>query len=198
LNEPLPIHVVDDEPHVSRALARLLAAFGHPARTYDSAEAFLEAIGATPTGIAIVDYEMPGMNGLELHHRLAAEGRRWQVIFYSARTELQSLQAESNGAWDFLAKPAPGLKILACVNGAIARLERESRQLASLEERIVTLDEEERRALPLLAAGEKGSAIAWALGCDAAHARALRLSVMRKLGVRSAAELRRLLERAAL
>jgi FixJ family two-component response regulator len=195
VSEPTPIYIVDDEVQVCKALARLLTALGYVARTYQSAQAFLEDIGDAESGVAIVDYEMPVMNGLQLQQRLDAEGRHWQVIFYTARGELQGRRGE---AADFLLKPAPGLKILAGVNGALQRLERHRQQLATVRDRVAALTHEEQRVMQGLAAGRKGREIAAELGCDPVRVRALRTSVMRKLEVRSSAQLRKLMESAAL
>lgn len=65
------ILIVEDEPTSRRALSSLLAASGFDTAAVASAEEALNIIaqGEVPD-VALVDLDLPGMNGLELIHRL--------------------------------------------------------------------------------------------------------------------------------
>ncbi len=65
--------LVDDEPSLGRALAKLLEDYGFSVVFKHSASAALEAFAADPDGFSLVltDFTMPGTNGLALARELA-------------------------------------------------------------------------------------------------------------------------------
>jgi FixJ family two-component response regulator len=117
------VHVVDDEPGVRNALKRLLEARGFAVCTYPDAEEFLAVAGAE--GCVILDYDMPGMTGLELQRELNTRGARWQVIFLSGRSDFLIRArhvAMAAGAVAVLAKPARAHDLFAAIERAIEHL----------------------------------------------------------------------------
>jgi len=77
----LCVGVVDDDESVRRSLARLLRAAGMQATTYGSAEEFRADVQHPRFDCLILDVQLPGMSGIELRNRLAAEGVAPPVIF---------------------------------------------------------------------------------------------------------------------
>ena len=77
------ISIVDDDESVRESTKALVKSLGYGARTFSSAEEFL---GSNPddTGCLIVDVQMKGLSGVELHEKLIAEGRQTPVIFITA------------------------------------------------------------------------------------------------------------------
>jgi FixJ family two-component response regulator len=100
------IAIVDDDESVRSALEGLMKAVGLTARSFPSAEEFLESGQYRQTACLIADIRMPGMSGLELQARLKAEQCRIPTIFVTAHgdTKMQ-MQAMRDGAVEFLAKP---------------------------------------------------------------------------------------------
>jgi CheY-like chemotaxis protein len=84
VNHPLVL-VVEDEPVSQRALVRLLQSEGYDARGAGSAEHALK-IAADWGGpiIALVDFNLPGMDGLEFISLMAAQGNNLRVILITA------------------------------------------------------------------------------------------------------------------
>jgi two-component system response regulator FixJ len=64
------IHVVDDDAAVRRSLAFLLESASFRVRLHESAAGFLDTPDPSPIGCLLVDYDMPGIGGLELLRRL--------------------------------------------------------------------------------------------------------------------------------
>lgn len=64
------IMVVDDEPHICRALNRLLTQAGHKVETISSAQMALQRLNTAKYDLILLDIKMPGMNGIEFYNHL--------------------------------------------------------------------------------------------------------------------------------
>ena len=102
------ILIADDHQLVRDTIASCLSSTGefdiHTAANLEEAFNVL----ATPIGIdlAILDYQMPGMNGLELQRHLADSGVAIPIIFISAHEDIRAREkAMAAGAVSFLQKP---------------------------------------------------------------------------------------------
>lgn len=100
------IAIVDDDRLIRRSLERLLKSAGLSAKSFDSAEDYLDMGGHNGICCIILDIGLPGMSGFELHRRLAAETNRLPVVFISARHDPEvEDEATQAGAIAFLRKP---------------------------------------------------------------------------------------------
>jgi FixJ family two-component response regulator len=193
------IHVVDDEPQVLKSLARLLRASGWEVVHYGSPQDFL-AQADRAGGCVLLDYDMPGMNGLEVQAALSSRAVDWEIVFLTGRADIPtSVKAMKDGAVDFLVKPADRHQIIAAVEHAFARRRA---SLAKREEaddfsrRIDALSPRERQVMGHVIAGRLNKQIAESLGTAEKTVKIQRARVMRKMGVSSVAELVRITERA--
>lgn len=57
------VAIVDDDPSVCRALARLVRSLGFAAETYASGEALLRGLIAAPPDEILLDLHLPGLRG---------------------------------------------------------------------------------------------------------------------------------------
>ncbi len=64
------IMVVDDEPHICRALDRLLTREGHKVETISSAQMALRRLNTEKYDLILLDIKMPGMNGIEFYNHM--------------------------------------------------------------------------------------------------------------------------------
>jgi FixJ family two-component response regulator len=116
-----PVAIVDDDELMRGALQGLLKAAGLEARTFASAEEFLES--GEPEGFRclIADIRMPGMSGLDLQAALKADRISVPIIFITAHgDERMRLQALRSGAVEFLTKPFDDEVLLETVRAALA------------------------------------------------------------------------------
>ena len=110
------VAIVDDDPSIRTALARLLGRHGIECRTYSSARDFLEALPSGPPHCLIVDVNMPDMTGLELQRELSNAGFRIPAIVITANADQRMARAAASlGAVAFLPKPVPADKLMAAV-----------------------------------------------------------------------------------
>lgn len=127
----LRIFVVDDDPLVRTIVTGQLA---HPSveiEEFESAEAFLAAMGREPD-IVLLDVEMPGMDGIETCRHLRASGNlRAQVLFVSVHDDLDTrLAAYEAGGNDYIVKPYAPAELAQKVLVA-QRAVKERRELSS-------------------------------------------------------------------
>ena len=98
------ILVVDDESEPRQELALLLTSAGFEVRQAGGAEEAEEALAAKDVGVALVDGDMPNINGFELCRRIRqAHGTRVYVILRTSKSQLFSRELNMDeGADDFL------------------------------------------------------------------------------------------------
>ncbi|MCP5151102.1 MAG: response regulator transcription factor [Ectothiorhodospiraceae bacterium] len=191
------VFVVDDDEAVRRSLELLLSAAGLQSRAFATAEAFLAEHDPDSSGCLIVDLQMPGLSGLELQQRLIEEAVSLPTIFLTGHGDVPAaVQALKSGAVDFVQKPYDPETLLAQVEAALARAaearERAERE-ASVRERLALLTPREREVLERVAAGSANKVIAIDLDISERTVELHRSRGMRKMEVRSAAALARLL-----
>nr|WP_249127370.1 response regulator [Bradyrhizobium lablabi] len=120
-DEPL-IAIVDDDESVRFAMGGMVESFGYSPLTFESADAFLRSDKLSDASCLILDVQMPGMNGLELHGKLIAMGRQLPTIFVTAfpdkRVRERALRA---GGVCFLSKPFGRDDLLGCIQTALGK-----------------------------------------------------------------------------
>jgi FixJ family two-component response regulator len=187
------VFVVDDQPEVRKALERLLRASGLKVELFPSAQDFLVSVGEDKPGCVILDYQMPGLNGLELQDVLTARGAHWPIIFLTGFGDIpKTVQAMNGGAIDFLVKPAGKDEILGAVERALVRdaqLRAERAEVAQVHARLKQLTPREREVMGHVIAGRLNKQIADLLGTAEKTVKIQRAAVMHKMDVRSVAEL---------
>ena len=115
-----PIVVVEDDSSMSQALERILRLGGHASISYPSAEALLANSNIVDAACLILDVQLPGITGFELHACLTQKGPTPPVIFITAYDEPEArARAKTAGAAAFLAKPFSGRVLLETVREAV-------------------------------------------------------------------------------
>jgi len=110
------IAVVDDDASLCRSLARLLQLSGFQAITFESAEQFLADPLRPHFGCLLVDVQLGGMTGIEMHEKLIAEGNRTPVIYITAYDDPRALaDATRLGCAGYFRKTDAGQEILDAV-----------------------------------------------------------------------------------
>ncbi len=116
------IAIVDDDKSVQSALQDLIEEDGLSARSFGSAEEFLESGLLRKVACLITDIRMPGMSGLELQAKLKADGNKTPIIFITAHGDARvRIQAMREGAVEFLMKPFDDQVLLDRVRLALDR-----------------------------------------------------------------------------
>jgi len=84
----LPILVVDDNHDACTMMARLLSALGYQVDAAEGGRAALDLVARNEYGIAIVDYQMPGLNGVDLFRQMRALRPYLAGVFLTGHTTI--------------------------------------------------------------------------------------------------------------
>jgi FixJ family two-component response regulator len=187
------VFVVDDEPEVRESLARLLRSAGLAVQAFGSAQEFLDGGPPATGGCLVLDVNMPGRNGLELHQELKARGVDLPVIYLTGRANVAiGVRAMKQGARDFLEKPVDANELLGAIADAMQR-NREDRGRRRVHEeirgRLQSLSPREHEVMQHVVRGRLNKQIAADLGITEMTVKVHRSRVMDKMQVRSVAEL---------
>jgi FixJ family two-component response regulator len=119
---PIKVYIVDDEPSIRIAYARLVRSAQMEPETFASVEGFLEADVSDENACIICDVKMPGMSGLDLPGVLARNGRQLSVIFVTAHDEEETrTKAQDAGAAAYFRKPIDGQALLDAIAWALKK-----------------------------------------------------------------------------
>ena len=114
------ISIVDDDESIREAIQSLLRSVGFRAKTFASAEQFLQSDQIENTACLILDVRMPGMSGLELQRRLMATQCRIPIVFVTAHGDEEARsRALQEGAVEFLLKPFSEEALLNAIQAAL-------------------------------------------------------------------------------
>jgi DNA-binding NtrC family response regulator len=103
---PQKILLVDDEPLNLDLLEQELTDLGYGVEKAESGRAALEKLAVTPVDLVLLDYQMPGMNGIEVLEEIKKNQLDLPVIMITAYGTIErAVEAIKNGADDFVTKP---------------------------------------------------------------------------------------------
>ena len=121
---PATILVVEDEPAIQELIAAALQHAGHRVlRAYSAEEAAPLVNGSLPD-VVLLDWMLPGMNGLQFARRLRSDERTagLPIIMLTARGEEHDKVAGLDaGADDYLTKPFSPRELVARIKAVLRR-----------------------------------------------------------------------------
>ena len=111
------IAIVEDDDSLRPALVGLVRSMGYDGEGYGSAEAFLEEDAGTRANCVVSDFQLPGIDGLDLAGLLR---KIVPVIIVTARTERTiDERATANGVLCLLRKPFEADDLAGCIRRAL-------------------------------------------------------------------------------
>ena len=184
------IRVIDDDEDLLDAMDFMLRSEGWDVKTYNSATDFFSQDDVLISGCVILDYSMPGMDGLEVQKRLRELDYPHPVLFLTAHADVDmAISAFKRGADDLLRKPVAPAVLFAAVAQAVQKDNRPAETQEHFQEKYSLLTEREAQILKLVNLGLMNRQIAERLGVSERTVEARRANGYRKLGVRTLAEL---------
>ena len=134
------ILVVDDDPHIVRALAITLKGQGYTVVTATDGESALRAAAQRPIAVMILDLGLPDMDG----NAVIAAVREWSavpILVLSARHgSNDKVEALDAGADDYITKPFGLEELLARLRALLRRSTEPSEEITRVETSSFTVD----------------------------------------------------------
>ncbi|MBS0250769.1 MAG: response regulator transcription factor [Proteobacteria bacterium] len=196
------VYVVDDDSALRDALSSLFRSVGLQVEVFGSAAEFLEKKLPEIPSCLVLDIRLPGVSGLDFQAQLAKAGIRMPVIFMTGHGDIpMSVRAMKAGAIDFLTKPFRDQDMLDAVFSALEadRKQLESdHSIADLTAHYESLTAREKEVMAYVTKGLMNKQIAGEMGLSEITVKIHRGHVMRKMAVKSLADLVRAAEKLGL
>ncbi|WP_426232044.1 response regulator transcription factor [Pararhizobium sp. DWP3-4] len=187
------VRVVDDDTAVRASLVGLMRSNGLNAAGFGTTRALLEADDLSKPGCLILDVHLENECGLEFQSYLKRSGNKTPVIIMTGHGDIpMTIRALKGGASDFLCKPIPHRDLMEAVCNAIEadrRNRREIEALGELHELAGRLTPREREVMDAVVGGLMNKQIAAKFGISLVTVKLHRGKVMRKMEVRTIADL---------
>ncbi len=171
----------------------LISSIGLQVCAYESANNFLSEFNKNTAGCILADVRMPGLSGIELQHKLNESNARQPLIIMTGHGDItMAVQAMKDGAFEFLQKPFRDQELLDCITNALELDRSNRRQRAKQIETqniIKSLTSREREVIDKVIEGKANKIIARELEISDRTVEIHRSHAMEKLGVKSVAEL---------
>lgn len=192
------IFVMDSDAATRETLAMILQEEGYDVICCADGAALLSLAGTKIPTCIFLEVTIPGKSGIDTLKRLRAQNNHVPVFAISGRADIPTaVDAIRNGAIDFIQKPLLGNQIVARVNEAVGTRPPSSHEETTSRIRALSLPGctaltlREQEVLAQIAAGASNKEVARQLGISSRTIEDHRASIMRKIGVKSTAELMR-------
>jgi two-component system, LuxR family, response regulator FixJ len=187
------VYLVDDDDAVRDSLGMLFKSIGLEHDAYASALDFLRDYDPAKHSCLVADIRMPGLSGLELQQRLNEQRAEIPIIFITGHGDVpMAVTAMKSGAADFIQKPFRDQDLIDRINKALARDRDRRKERVEQDEirgRIALLTPREKEVMQCVVRGQANKVIAMDLGVSQRTVELHRARVMKKLKLRSVAEL---------
>jgi FixJ family two-component response regulator len=185
--------IVDDDSGIRASLDSLFRSVGLETRLFASPAELLSGALPDRPGCIVLDVRLPGVSGLDLQSQLVRQGISYPIIFMTGHGDIpMSVRAMKAGAVDFLAKPFRDQDMLDAVTTALERDAQHRAEAATRDDiraQYETLTAREREVMGHVTAGLMNKQVAALIGLSEITVKIHRGNVMRKMGVRSLADL---------
>ncbi len=199
------ILLVDDDPLLVAPLAAYLGITrpGWGVGTAGSGEEALAHLRERRADLAVVDLQMPGMDGMALLGAIREDPdlAGLPIILATGRSDRASMRnGMASGADDYLTKPYTGEELIEAIEARLRRTEaaRALGEAADVKALRQVLTDRELEVLGLIGQGLVSKEIAERLACSPATVSVHRANIMRKLDLHPANALAALAVRAGL
>lgn len=197
MSDDSTVFIVDDDKEVREAIELLMHSIGLPAKTYESAQDYLDNFDAELAGCLVLDVRMRGMSGLALQEHLKSLPLSPPVIIITGHGDVpMAVQAVQNGASNFIEKPFNEQVLLDSIHRALeedAKQRGKAIKIAEIKAKLALLTRREREVIEHVVTGKRNKIIASTLNITQSTVEAHRAKAMEKLEAKSLSDLMRIM-----
>lgn len=114
------ILILDDDAHLCQMLSDILEEYNYSTRTSETREEALAAITEFHPHIALVDFKLGDVSGLDVAHEMKPLDPQLPIILMTAYPTLDlAVKAIQSDIYDFLSKPVDTTYLLRAINNAL-------------------------------------------------------------------------------
>lgn len=121
------IFCVEDDTNIRKLIVYTLESTGGSARGFEEGNSFFEAMAKEIPDLVILDIMLPGMDGMEILHKMKTDAR-WKdipVIMATAKgAEYDKVCGLDAGADDYITKPFGMLELISRVKAVLRRSQK--------------------------------------------------------------------------
>jgi FixJ family two-component response regulator len=190
------VYVLDDDACVREGLDNLLQSVGLQVMTFASVREFLGSMRPDAASCLVLDVRLPGLSGLDIQAELVKLSVNTPIVFITGYGDIpMTVRAMKAGAVEFLTKPIREQDLLDAVQVALDRdrvQRRNAKAIADVRARFESLTLRERDVVALVTSGKMNKQVAAEIGVSEISIKVHRHNAMKKLGVKSLADLVRM------
>jgi len=188
-NEPLLVHIIDDEESVRISCNFLISSLGLPTQVWSSALTFLQQVDIYYPAVIVSDLMMPAMSGQALQAHLNQHDSPIALIALTGQGEIaDAVNMLKLGAADYLEKPINSHRLQEALERAqVLTLKRA--ELYSIKKLYAQLTEKEKQVAHELMQGNLNKNIADHLDISVRTVEVHRSQVMKKMQAQHVSEL---------
>ena len=204
-SRPLPqfkTYIVDDNKQVRMSLAFTLDSLEIRNRSFESGEDFLSSLAELSPGPVLLDIRMSGVDGIGVLSAMIARDVKWPVIVITGHGDVAiAVAAMKLGAIEFLEKPFdPEMLVVSLTRafGILSDVTFAQQEQTAARAQLATLTPRESDVVFSLVDGSANKIVAYRLGLSPRTVEMHRANAFTKLGLRTVAELIRVVGTAEL
>ena len=112
---------IEDEPTLAKNIARFFQQHHHTVEIAADGPSGIEAARRLMPDVAIVDYQLPGLNGLDVIRELHRNDEQVRTVMVSGHANVAvAVDAMKAGSFDLLTKPVPLKTLKEVIDRALA------------------------------------------------------------------------------
>jgi two-component system NtrC family response regulator len=117
------IPIADDEEAIRRVLANIFKGTGFRVYEASDGEEAIHIARLRPVDVAVVDIQMPGMDGIEVLKKIKKIDPAIEVLIITGNANPESLRSTivENGAFDYIIKPFFKVELINTVQNALLK-----------------------------------------------------------------------------
>jgi FixJ family two-component response regulator len=192
------VFVVDDDESVRESLSMLIETIELNVKSFANAQEFLQDYEPNEPGCLVLDVRMPGISGLELQAKLAADGHKIPVIFITGHGDVpMAVGAMKTGAVSFIEKPFRDQDLIDTIQEALEKDAKEKVLLtkrSEIEEKLDTLTPREKQVMDRMVDGMQNKKIAYELEISQKTVDFHRANIYKKMNANTTVELLKMMQ----